>query len=372
MGNTSTPEFRNLKEENFKRNSSESYEISEDDSISEDESEEIFHCNVVFEELENDEINEIQKGMYPGKYSESGFLQKGETLMGVYNNDKIFLEKVNITYNQIYDKLTTIIGKYYRSLNLGKKCIIEGKFKVDSVCYNGAQKCPFQNNKKDERYHGYEYGNEDITISNILNEEKITFNTLLLHMINKHHFFESPLSSHRLDPGKVIEFFDLKSGIDYKTEYTSEYAWDDISSNNFGLTSKNVDMLINIGLKTYKLNNDIIGILLPFDFILDEKFFINILIQDIDVSWRELFESYSYKLSERKINYLLKYIEEYKNSNDLSKMYLYIFNTSDKNNEEYKFNIEGTDIEYNSYDKLCCYKYIKYQHNSLDEFDILL
>jgi hypothetical protein len=34
---------------------------SEDDDISEEEEEETFHCNLFFEELENDEINEIEK-----------------------------------------------------------------------------------------------------------------------------------------------------------------------------------------------------------------------------------------------------------------------------------------------------------------------
>ena len=345
-----------------------SKEDSEDDNISE---EEIFHCNVSFEELEDNELNKIQKRMYPGKYSELGFLQPGETLIDVYNNDKIFLEYINITYKQIYDKLNTVIGKYYRSSNLGKKYIIEGKYKIYILCYNGAQKCPFQNKEKDKRYHGYEYGDRDISITNILNDEEITFNTLLLHMIEKHHFFESPLSSHRLDPDKVIKFFDLKSNIDYKTEYKIYNSWNDISSNNVGLPQKNIDLLVNIGLKTYKLNNDIVGVLLPFDFIFDDDFFINILIQDFDFSWRELFENNAYKLSERKINYLLKSIEEYKNSNDLSKMYLYIFNTSRNNNEQHKFNIEGTDIEYDSYDRLCCYKHIINQYIPLDEFDIL-
>jgi len=190
-------------------------------------------------------------------------------------------------------------------------------------------------------------------------------------MIKKHHFFESPLSSHRLDPGKVIDFFGLKSNIDYKLEYKTYNCWDDISSDSYGLPSNNIDLLINIGLKTYRLNNDIIGILLPYRYIFDDDFFINILIQDLNFSWRELFENNAYKLSERKINYLLKSIEDYKNNNDLSKMYLYIFNISYNNNEKYKFNIEGTDIKYDSHDKICCYKYITKRYIPLDEFDIL-
>jgi len=342
---------------------------SEDDDISDEE--EVFHCNVCFEELETTEINKIEKRMYPGKYSEEGFLQEGETLVDVYNNDRIFLENIGITYKQIYDKLNTIICKYYRSSYLDKKCLIEGKFKINIVCYNGAQRCPFQNKEKDKRYHGYEYGDQDITITNTSNNDEITFNTLLLHMIKKHHFFESPLSSHRLDPKKIIEFFELKSDINYKSESKLYNTWDDIGSDNYLLSPKYIDILTNIGLKTYELNNDIIGILLPFEFIFNDDFFINILIQDLNFSWKELLETNSYKLSKRKINYILKSIEEYKTNNDLSKMYLYLFNVSCNNKQIYKFNIEGIDIEYDSRYKLCYYRYITNKYIPLDEFDVL-
>lgn len=327
------------------------------------------NCNVSFEELDEDEINKIQKRMYPGEYSKSGFLQLGETLFDVYNNDKIFLTKVNITYEQIYDKWCTIIGKYYTVLELRKKCLIEGKFAISSICYNRSQRCPFQNKEKDNRYHGYEYGNQDITIVNILNNQKITINTLLLHMIYKHHFCESPLSFHRLDPAKSIEFFDLKSNIDYTPEYKTYNCWEDIGSYDNQLNTNNIGLIINIGLKTYKLNENVVGILLPFEFEFSYDFFINILIQDFNFSWKELLEEY--KLSERKVNYILKSIEEYKNKGDLTKMYLYIFNVSDDNKQNYKFNIEGADIRYNSSNKICYYKYITKQYVPLDEHDVL-
>ena len=160
---------------------------------------------------------------------------------------------------------------------------------------------------------------------------------------------------------------------------------------NDGLSLKNINLLIDIGLKIYRLNDDIIGILLPFEFIFNEDFFLNILLLDDNLyPWKELFENNSWKLnespraflnpgfstknsklSERKINYLLKSIDEYKNNtDDLSKMYLYLFNTS-YNNNIYIFNIEGIDIKYDSSDKLCCYRYIINQYIPLDEFDTL-
>ena len=52
-------------------------------------------------------------------------------------------------------------------------------------------------------------------------------------------------------------------------------------------------------------------------------------------------------------------------------MYLYILNRSN-NCHEFVFNTENTKIEYNGYDKLCCYRYIMKQYIPLDESDILI
>ena len=46
----------------------------------------------------------------------------------------------------------------------------------------------------------------------MLTNEKITFNTLLPHMIKYHHFFESPNVSHHVGPEKVIRLFNLVPG----------------------------------------------------------------------------------------------------------------------------------------------------------------
>ena len=141
------------------------------------------------------------------------------------------------------------------------------------------------------------------------------------------------------------------------------------------MSLKNINILIDIGLKIYRLNNDIIGILLPFEFIFNENFIINVLLFNETLSsWKELFENNSWKLSDRKINYLLKSIDKYKeDNNNLSKMYLYLFNISSNNDssKKYKFNIEGIDIKYYSSNKICCYRYITNQYIPLDKFDTL-
>jgi len=125
------------------------------------------HCNHPYEQLSQDELKKIESRMYPGHFSELGFLQPGETLHEVYLADKQFLETVGITYDQIFDRLTTIIGKYYTCCNQtgNRTCLIENKYSISSETYMGAQTCPFKNEKLDNDYHGYEYGDTDITIT---------------------------------------------------------------------------------------------------------------------------------------------------------------------------------------------------------------
>lgn len=69
--------------------------------------------------------------------------------------------------------------------------MVEDKYVIKTICYMGAQECPFQNKDLDKSYHGYEYGSTDFVINGKKDlTNKIQFNTLLVHMIKKHHFFE--------------------------------------------------------------------------------------------------------------------------------------------------------------------------------------
>ena len=132
--------------------------------------------------------------------------------------------------------------------------VVENIYEVTKcTIYMGAQECPFQNREKDSGYHGYEYGDRDVTITNIRTGKAIEFNTLLIHMIRCHHFFESPKSSHRLNPKDVIELFDLKPGMDYSPKYQYYYLWSMNSSGNCGpsLTDADLKLIKQMALKSY-------------------------------------------------------------------------------------------------------------------------
>jgi len=224
-------------------------------------------CNLPYEQLSPEELVEIEYRMYPGNYSQSGFLQQGDSLIEVIDNDKRYLRSVNITYKQIVDRIETIIGKYYRSLDLKKESmLIENKYKITSICSLGAQECPFQNKKKDQGYHGHEYGNADITIVNIETGESITFSNLLPHMIVKHHFFESPKSLYRLDPSQIIRILDIKPNIDYQPTYKYFYSWDLYQcGDDPNLSPEFIQALNHYSLKKYNFKEGTYGFIFPTD-----------------------------------------------------------------------------------------------------------
>lgn len=209
------------------------------------------HCNHSNDQLSSSEWVKIEAIMYPGGVSQSGFLKSPERLRSVIEKDEMTLKRLDISCKQIVDRLTTLMSKYYRTVNLiyelenatniGAKVdeaaksvlklkidedsvCVEDKFKISKVSYNGAQTCPFQNKQLDKRYHGYEYGSTDFTFTDMITGESICFNTLLLHMIEAHHFFEGSVD-HRLDPEAVISFLGLEPEKSYAPVYHTHTTW---------------------------------------------------------------------------------------------------------------------------------------------------
>lgn len=188
--------------------------------------------------------------MYPGNYSDDGFLQPGDRLKDIIKNDRSYLESVNITYQQISDFLDYVIRKRKHS-----------KYKIRMISYMDSQKCPFCDDD------GYD---SDITIIDRITKENITFSILLPHMIEKHHFSESPNCKHRLDPKKIVEMFDLKPDVNYRLQYEYYYRWQ--PTNTFSnLRKEDFSSLKKVAVKEYHINKNLVILLFPAYFDFDRK-----------------------------------------------------------------------------------------------------
>lgn len=145
-------------------------------------------------------------------------------LVNEYQRDK----KIGtIVSNSLCESKNRILSMWTK----GGICI-DGQYLMMHVQADGAQTCPFQNTKLDPADHGYDYGSTDIRITSIKTGEFITFNTLLIHMIRMHQFFEGSVN-HRLDPVTVIRVLELVPRICYEPIYQTTYKWNIIKEQSF-------------------------------------------------------------------------------------------------------------------------------------------
>jgi hypothetical protein len=152
---------------------------------------------------------------YWGCASMSGFLAQGEDLLECCEKDKQTLNEKGITYTQIAQKIIFIVNTASKE---GVDKLVDLKFKVTigekSLCN---QYCPFSPKGADWDASPFQdvenacgLGNREITILNTKNNRSITFGSLIVHLIEQHHFFEGSVP-HRLPPIDAIETLELAS-----------------------------------------------------------------------------------------------------------------------------------------------------------------
>jgi len=192
------------------------------------------HCNVDNHMIPDDEWEIINTRMKDKKFSTSCFLAECETAQQVIAMDQAYLSSVGITRIQIADALQTLVNIYDKIQltkqdgYLGNNLVKYNNLFIKCDVYYGAQICPFQNINLDNEYHGWSYGNRNIFIS-YKNPyeypmEGFSFNTLLIHMIRNHGFFEGLNQQHRLHPKTTIETLNLQPGVDY-CNMNKDYIW---------------------------------------------------------------------------------------------------------------------------------------------------
>lgn len=176
-----------------------------------------------------------------------------DNLKNIIETDEKILQSHGITFDQLQNFFEKIRYHFYKQIENSKKyymtknekiltnnlkiggsgwcqrsydCskIFGGKLIVAIVIWGGAETCPFQS-KLDKCYHGYEYGDSDWIFIRPDTNEAMHIGDLLFHQINVHHFFQSPASCYRVDPEKLIKFFNIQPNVDYTTEFDIKTEW---------------------------------------------------------------------------------------------------------------------------------------------------
>lgn len=107
--------------------------------------------------------------------------------------------------------------------------------------YRGSQRSPFQH-PSDGRYYGYSSGNANIYVTRKRDGAKFQFGNLLIDLIRHNGFFEgrgiepayAGFDTFRVDPHRVMEFFNIRPGVDYSIGRDRILVWGEGGSDNHG------------------------------------------------------------------------------------------------------------------------------------------
>lgn len=207
-------------------------------------------CDRSLESLSAKEYQRIEARCLDSDYATGAMLKEKQTLKEVIEADQAYLNSIGITFQQIADRLNYFLEvdpelekpqtkpKFYVGRGWSGRGVtswtitVDGrKFEIHALPFGGAQECPFHKESAvKDSYKGYEYGSVDYVIVDTVNQVELRFGDLLLHLIEKHHFFEGPGVQYRLEPQKVVEFLQLKPGINYKVPRIDIPQWKSDSS----------------------------------------------------------------------------------------------------------------------------------------------
>ncbi len=177
------------------------------------------------ERLSVDQVNLIEKRMKPKQWSTVDFLTEQQSLVEVANEDRRTLNDRAISYEQIADKLESLIEKCKLISKPGHLPLVEGKFLIQKRQTKGFQECPFT--RSDDRLNdcGQHQGSADFCVINTDTNESFKFASLMPHLIRDHHFFQG--GGYRVDPEKAISFFDLQKEVSYQPKKEEVLFWED-------------------------------------------------------------------------------------------------------------------------------------------------
>ncbi len=246
------------------------------------------YCCGSYEQFSQKYLDDLHKKLRFGEQASTNFLASHETLEDVCKKDSQVLEECNITHEQIADVLSNIKKLYdkarkisnpkdqfyneEKAKNYEEKLALlsdeakesrafdgftyydEAKVKNTSPMvinyrerdylvarhsYWGIQNCLFDSGLRGGE-HSFDMrntigGGDDYTIYDLSNNpcydptslEKTSalwFNDLLIHLIRDHHFFEGS-TYHRVEPKKVIDFFNIQPNTKYALKMYEAKEW---------------------------------------------------------------------------------------------------------------------------------------------------
>lgn len=162
-------------------------------------------------------VNELERRMRPGGWSQEGFITPDQSLIKVLVADMATVQKLGVTPQGIAESLERLIERGAH----GEQFIpaqVE-HFNVRIIHSRKMRTCPWAQ-KQFERCNfgmGVKYlTTEDFEITNTRLGESLTGTSLCIHLIRDHSFFGGPGTAYRIDPERAVRVLELVRDINNK------------------------------------------------------------------------------------------------------------------------------------------------------------
>ncbi len=138
----------------------------------------------------------VRKRMLPGAITLHGFIGNDKrSLSTIIAADEQELEKLGYTAEDIADRMQYFTDASFSTFD--GSIIIDNCYKLETDVVRGKLPCPYA--------HGGLYRKAITKLTNLENNESVSWTSLNIHLIKDHHFFEGKGSLFRLEPTVLVK-----------------------------------------------------------------------------------------------------------------------------------------------------------------------
>ena len=201
-----------------------------------------------------------------------GFLNPNEDLLQRAYKDCYLIESHGVSHNDIIRKLIKICSAVMFGEFTGT---LDGKFKVwrGNSTKEFRQLCPFTPLPK-ERLNPFEIpktcgqNNFDFIINNMDTKRYLVINSLLMHLICDHRFFEGEVH-HRINPLTIIEILEIerKTSLPKKISLIElNFLWKSNLQKVYPIETSNHPLRLSLkhDQKIHRFIDNVVGLILPY------------------------------------------------------------------------------------------------------------
>lgn len=144
-------------------------------------------------------VGHLENLMQPGRASDSGYLARGQSLVGVLAQDNDYVIGKGFTHQQLGAALRYAQAMYH-TFGLHDYVYSGVPFHTKVLSWRGSVESPFRDESS---------ASEDLVLINRANGREIKCSFLLAEMISRYGFYEGPGTRYRLEPVDLIEVLGL-------------------------------------------------------------------------------------------------------------------------------------------------------------------